>query len=388
MSAHAATARPPLVVHVINRLAMGGLENGVVNLVNRMPPDDFEHAIVSLTDVTDFAKRITREGVQVHALGKRPGTDLGVHGRFWRLMRRLRPALVHTRNVAALEFQWTARLAGVRAGVHGEHGWDASDPTGQNPRHRWLRRVSRPVVDRFVPMSKDLERWLIDVIGVRPSQISQLYNGVDTGRFAPGGPRVAWGGVGDKPPPDGTLVVGTIGRLDPIKNQRLLIEALAALDARAPTVARSVRLAIVGDGPRRSELEKAVTASGVADRTWLAGSREDVADLLRGFDVFVLPSLNEGISNTVLEAMATGLPVVATRVGGNPELVVDGSTGALVPSGDALALAATIERYAADQALRSAHGRAGRARAEATFSLGSMVKGYLGVYRDALGTGR
>src|SRR5690242_17573044 len=117
--------RPQLIAHVINRLDVGGLENGLVNLVNRMPADRYRHAIVCMTDYTDFRRRVQREDVEVHAIGKRPGKDLGAYGRLWRLMKSLRPSVIHTRNLGTVDAQWVAFCAGVPRRVHGEHGWDA-----------------------------------------------------------------------------------------------------------------------------------------------------------------------------------------------------------------------------------------------------------------------
>jgi sugar transferase (PEP-CTERM/EpsH1 system associated) len=378
--------RPPLVVHVIHRFGIGGLENGIVNVIDRMPPERFAHAIVALTEVTAFAGRLRRSDVTLHALGKRAGQDPGMHARLWRLLRRLRPDVVHTRNLAALECQVTARLAGVRARVHGEHGWDAGDPLGTNPRHRLLRRLVDPSVHRYVAMSRDIERWLVDVIRVSPWRTTQIYNGVDVDRFAAGGARERPDLPGWSDPE--ALVVGTVGRLDPVKDQGTLVDACALLAAESPVIGSRLRLAIVGAGGAEAALRERVRASGLGDRVWFAGARDDVPAAMRGFDVFALPSLNEGISNTVLEAMATGLPVVATRVGGNPEVVDDGVTGLLVPARDVRALADALARYASAPELRAAHGAAGRQRVETRFSMRAMVDGYMRLYEDALSRAR
>jgi glycosyltransferase involved in cell wall biosynthesis len=149
--------------------------------------------------------------------------------------------------------------------------------------------------------------------------------------------------------------------------------------------AAGLRLLLVGDGPSRPECESLLQQSGFADRAWLAGNRNDTADLMRVMDVFVLPSLGEGISNTILEAMSTGLPVVATAVGGNPELVTPAETGALFTPGAAEALAKTLLDYAADSTRIVREGRAARARIERDFSLERMVDRYRAVYRAALG---
>jgi glycosyltransferase involved in cell wall biosynthesis len=201
---------------------------------------------------------------------------------------------------------------------------------------------------------------------------------VDTRLFAPGGRPAARAalGIGSE-----HLVIGTVGRLDPVKDQVGLLKAFSRLtdDPRA-------FLLIVGDGPCRQELEATIGALGLGDRVRLLGERDDVPAVLSAMDVFVLCSVGEGISNAILEAMATGLPVVATRVGGNPELVTDGSTGFLVEPRSPAGLAARLRRYLEDPMLPAHHGRAAREHAEAEFSLERMVGAYEQLYDRLLDT--
>ena len=148
--------------------------------------------------------------------------------------------------------------------------------------------------------------------------------------------------------------------------------------------AASLRLLIAGDGALRAALEAEIAQRALGDVVWLAGERRDVPEVMRALDVFALPSQAEGISNTILEAMASGLPVVATRVGGNAELVQEGRTGTLVAAQDPAALGAALLAYGSDAGLRVAHGAAGQARVAAEFSLDGMVARYAGVYEQAL----
>lgn len=370
--------RTPLVAHIIFKLDFGGLENGLVNLVNRMPRDRYRHAIICLSGFSqDFRRRLQREDVEVIAIGKRPGKDPAAYWRVWRTLRRLRPAIVHTRNLGTVDMQWVAWAAGVGRRVHGEHGWEASDPAGRNPSNLRIRRACRASIHRYVPMSRDLARWLERDVRVRPERIRQLYNGVDTERFAPS---VAVRGSHDE-----TITVGTVGRLDPVKNQAQLLQACKALAASNPMLGSRLRVLIVGDGPLRQPLASLAASLGLSDRVEFAGARNDTHELLRRMDVFVLPSMNEGISNTILEAMATGLPVVAGRVGGNPELVEQDVTGHLYDPGATNALQDALLPYLVDPALRRAHGSAGRERAVQHFRLDSMVERYLDLYDELLG---
>lgn len=376
-------ARVPLIAHVIYRLDVGGLENGLVNLINRIPRTRYRHAVICLTDYTAFHRRIDRDDVQIFALHKRTGNDLGMLIRMWKLLRRLRPDVVHTRNLAALECTVPAWLAGARVCVHGEHGRDMCDVDGSSTKYQVIRRLYKPFVKMFIPMSKDLERYLVSRVAVRPKRIVQIYNGVDSERFSPGPANTPMPGCDVATA--GTVVIGTVGRLQPVKDQLTLVDSFNALLRNCPELNGRVRLAIIGDGPLRDEVGERVRAAGLEDAVWLPGERSDVAQVMRGFDVFVLPSLAEGISNTVLEAMATGLPVVATRVGGNPELVVDGVTGVLVPPANPAAMAEAIGRYVEDGDMRAEHGRAGRRRVLESFSIQNMVERYLALYDRVTG---
>src|SRR5581483_5472355 len=160
--------QPPLILHVIHRLAVGGLENGLVNLINHTPPERYRHAIVCLSDFTDFRERIEARDVPVIALHKRQGKDPGIHAVLWKVLRNLQPTIVHTRNLPAMEYAVSAMLAGVPRRVHGEHGRDIYDLDGLNPRYNLLRKAMRPFIHRHVAVSKDLERWLIRTVGVPP----------------------------------------------------------------------------------------------------------------------------------------------------------------------------------------------------------------------------
>jgi glycosyltransferase involved in cell wall biosynthesis len=172
--------------------------------------------------------------------------------------------------------------------------------------------------------------------------------------------------------------------METVKDQLTLTRAFIELVARRPENRDTLRLVMIGDGclllPARQLLDQA----GMGDLAWLPGSRDDIPQLMRGLDIFVLPSMNEGISNTILEAMASGLPVIATRVGGNGELVVDGETGLLVPPGQAFELADAISVYLREPGLAVRHGREGRRRVERKFTLEAMVEKYLSLYESVL----
>jgi sugar transferase (PEP-CTERM/EpsH1 system associated) len=370
-----------LIAHVVYRFDVGGLENGVVNLVNRLPADRFRHAIVAMTEVTDFRRRVARDDVRYVSLHKPPGSGVKLWPALLRTFRSLRPDIVHTRNLAPLEAVVPAWLAGVPARVHGEHGWDVGDLEGSNRRHQITRRLYRPFVSRYVALSRHIQQYLHQAVGVPAARIAQIYNGVDTARFARASQqRAAIPGSPFERSSDWLL--GTVGRLAAVKNQAGLIRAAAAACTANPEVRERLRLVIVGDGPLRGELEELARREGMADRTWFTGARNDVDRLLAGLDAFALPSLAEGISNTLLEAMATGLPVIATQVGGNSELVSHEASGLLVPADDDAALADAIIALLTEPGRARQLGRAARAEVEAKYSLDRMVADYAALYEQ------
>jgi len=378
---------PPRIVHLVYSLGTGGLENGLVNIINRTPPQRYRHAIVCIDRSGPFAGRLQGD-VPVIELRKRPGHDLGCYRRLLAALAVLQPALVHSRNLAALEMQLAVALRrGVRR-VHGEHGRDLSDLDGSNWKYRLLRRSLRPLIHGWIAVSEDLASYLRRDIGVRAAQVHQLDHGVDSERFAvPGTDRCRQALPAGFLPPDG-LLVGTVGRLAGVKDQQSLLAAFAQLRSAAPDLAPRLRLALVGDGPERAALAAQAVALGIADATWFAGDRSDVPALLAALDLFALPSLAEGISNTVLEAMASGVPVVATDVGGNPELVKPGVNGVLVPVGDAAALAQALLVLLRDDTGRRDMGRQAREWVSERFHWDRTVERYLAVYDQVIAQGQ
>lgn len=373
----------PLVVHLIYRLDFGGLETLLAECINRMPSDRYRHVIVCLTGFTDFAKVITAPDVKIYALEKPPGLAPQIHLKLWRLLRRLRPAILHSYNLAAVEYAFTAALAGVPVRIHAEHGRDAGDPQGINKKHQLLRRALTPFIDTYVAVSQDLQQWLQDFIGVPTHKNLFIPNGVDTDRFTPRVAKAAAFAPHEQWPQD-CFVIGTVGRVQNVKNHHGLIDAFLCLrNLLGKEEASRLRLAIVGDGPLLPSIRQRVNEQHLDDVVWLPGSRTDIANIMRTFSVFALPSIAEGTPVTILEAMATGLPIVATQVGGIPEVVEHDVNGLLVPPEDANALAQALLSYFRNPELMRTHGMAGRAAVERQSSVKAMVASYLELY-DAL----
>lgn len=371
----------PLIAHVVHRLDVGGMENGLVNIVNNLPQTKYRHAVICLTESSSFAERIESRNVRIYELHKRPGKDLRHYFRFLRLIWRLKPSIVHTRNIGTIDLAPIAAIANVPIRIHGEHGWNVEDLARDHGRYKKTRRICDLAIHRYVAVSENISDWLEAMHRIPGEKICRICNGVDSNRFRPDGP-----GASLPFDDDGgdNFVIGTVGRLDPIKRTDLLIDAVARVRDSEAEIGRKLRLVIVGDGPEADAIGARVREAGLSPVTYLAGKCDDVAGILRRLDVFVLPSLNEGISNTILESMSTGIPVIAAKVGGNGELVVDGQTGFLVEPADADAIASALTRYLQQPDLRKKHGARARDRAVATFSLEQMVDDYMCLYDELI----
>lgn len=339
---------PPVVCHVVHllyRFDAGGLENVVVQLVNNLPHDEFRHTVVALTDAAPaFIQRISRSDVEVISLGKGPGQPFWLYPKFFKTLRRLKPDVLHTCNLAALEFTPVAALLSVTCRVHAEHGMDTAELSGKGSRYLTLRRFFQRFVHEQIAVSEALAEYLRSRVGVAAARVHLIPNGVDTQQFRPRQPAAAL------PPgypftPGRDFVIGTVGRQVDIKNPLLLVDAFIALAGSGQPGSERLRLALVGGGPLAGAIRTRLIEAGLLDRCWLPGVRNDVAQILSALDCFVLPSLSEATSCTLQEAMATGLPIITTNVGGNSALLEGGACGSLVPSGDVQALTAQIRQY-------------------------------------------
>jgi sugar transferase (PEP-CTERM/EpsH1 system associated) len=386
-----AFAPPRLVAHVVNRLDTGGPGSGLLELIAHMPGDRYRHAVLCLRDQGMFHDELREHGVEVIDLHGRDAADRGPGPgrivrilRMVRVLRALRPDLVHTRNLGGLEGQLAAALAGVRLRVHGEYGRDPAEP-GHTRAPGFLRRMLRPLVGHYIAASAEQERWLIEQVGAAPSRISHISNGVDSLEFHPRlGPHAAVGPDGFMS--DDAFVIGSVGRMDEARNDTTLVESFLRLISSPHASHSRLRLLIVGDGPMRAECQAMLERAGAGARAWLPGERLDTARLMRAMDLMVLPALTEASGNVLLEAMATGLPVVATSVGVHKELVQPGLTGILVPPQSPDVMAAAIADYCRIPEMGARHGARARGQVIAHHSLPAMARSYLAVY-DALAGG-
>lgn len=372
--------RPLRVLHVIHGLHRGGLENGVINLVNRLPRDQFAQSICCLDRRGELADRIVGD-VPIHVLD-RGRYDLGLPFRLARLLRELQPDVVHCRNWNTwMDTAAAHRLAFRRTPlVWSFHGF--ADGEWFPWRRRVASRMLARMTDHLFAVCQDSAGRYADRAGIPSGRFGVVYNGVDTTRFAPAEHRAqARAALGFS---DEEVLVLTVASLTPVKDHAGLVDAIAGLSLS--TSAR-VRFLFLGDGALRPALEARIAERGLRERVLLLGNSDQVPEYLSMADFLVLPSRLEGMSNAILEAMASGLPVVARRIGGNPELVVDGTTGLLTRPGGSADLTAALRRLIDDDALRARMGRAARQRAEAVFSLDAMLAAYAEFYRRVAGQG-
>jgi sugar transferase (PEP-CTERM/EpsH1 system associated) len=373
----------PTVALMTSNLKGGGAEQCVVTLANQLYDHGWRPAVIALGASGALNERIRHEGIPVVSLNKQRGNDPRLTLSLARVLRRLRVDVVHANNWSTLlESMVGARLAGVRSVVHTQHGLHFETGASQHGPNRRFRLVAQRLIAKWlhhiVAVSPEVRQTLLDEWQVPEEKVSVILNGIPLESQplarAERDARRQQLGFGHT-----DFVVGTMGFFRPVKDFPTLVQAMARVSANAP----QARLAFIGDGPGRSDLEKLVRSLGLDHIVRFLGWRTDAASILPCLDAFALSSLSEGISLALLEAMAAGLPIVATHVGGNPLVVEEGVTGWLVPPQAADVTADAILALLRDPATRCAMGRSGRDRAKTRFSVDRMARDYERVYMAA-----
>lgn len=370
--------RPWHVAHVIGTLGIGGAERQLVNYLLAADRTEFRHTAVCLTREGPLAAAVRDAGVPVAVLPLRTRAIARDLPRLAAWMRRHEVAVVHAHmHYAALWGRLGAMIAGVPVRVVTEHGRELWKNRLQVGLDRWLARCTC----RHIAVSEDGLRLRIAREKVAPDRIVLIPNGVDIPSLADGvaGRRRVRAelGLADRQP-----VVGTVGRVVPPKGYEHLLAALGTLRARFP----SVRWLLVGDGPDLPGLLAAAERAGMRDALLAVGFRSDITDLLAAMDVFVMSSLREGLPVALLEAMASGRPIVVTDVGGMPDAIAHGRNGLVVPPADPAALAGAIGGLLADPGVAAQLAAAARATAEERYSIASVARRIEDVYRQCLAT--
>ncbi|RMH60195.1 MAG: glycosyltransferase [Calditrichaeota bacterium] len=370
-------AEPIRVAHLINHLSHAGKEMGIVKLLNRMNPEKFKGYLIVFDKVWDTLILDTQKS-ELIAINKKKGNDPLLPFKVARILRKHKIDVLHTHSWGTLvEGIVAGKLARVPVIIHGEHG--TFHKTGKR---RTVQNIFWKKADHLLSVSAILARNLERTIGLPENAFDTIMNGVDTDRFKPDEQsraevRAELGLADDD------VLIGTVGRTIKVKNHPLMIEAGRLLkEKKLP-----FKMVIVGDSPMyniREELERRIKDYQLEDRVFFTGNRDDVNRVMNAFDIFVLPSLSEGCSNVIQEAMATGLPVIASRVGGNPELVQEDENGYMFINDDAADFAEKLEILITDASRRKAFGKRSRQKALDRFSLEGMVHAYESYYEKAL----
>lgn len=364
----------PRVLQVVLGLNPGGTERLVIELATRLHAR-IPMAVCCLDDEGAWAAEVEGKGVRVHALHRPPGFRPSLGRAVAHVARQHRATVIHAHHYSPFVYAACSRLAGLRTPiVFTEHG-RLSD-AGPSGKRRLANRFLRNLAARSFGVSNDVRLHIV-AEGFAADAVGVIYNGIDVGPAPTTALRADVRqslGVTDD-----TVVLATIARLDPVKDLRVLLDAVHAV----PDV--PLLLLVVGDGSERAALEAQAGTLGLGARVRFLGHRNDARHWLAGCDAYVNTSVSEGVSLTILEGMAACLPVVATAVGGTPE-VVDDSCGVLIPARDSASCAAALRRIAANRGQRETMGMAGRRRVESRFTLDRMVSDYAAVYEE-LGAG-
>ncbi len=354
------------IVHLIDQLTIGGLERIIANFVCASESSSFDNIIVSIRKV-DQSTNIMPESVKIYSLFKQEGYDLKSHLKLYSLLKKIQPDIIHTYNLPSIEYHPISWLAGVKGHIHAEHGRDVGDPQGLNGKHNLLRKLMSYFIHKYVSVSDDLHQWLVNTVGISENKAILIQNGINTERF------------NLEKNTSEQLQFTIVARISPVKDHQNLLSAFKLLKEQLKSE-KMPRLVIVGAGQERGKLEQFCSDNQLLSIEFL-GARDDIEVILAKTDVFVLSSIAEGIPMTILEAMSASTPIVATNVGGIPEVVESGHEGYLVEKSNAEALALAIKKYIDKPDLIAKHGKNARAKVLNKFNEKHMVQAYIEQYQ-------
>ena len=367
----------PSLAYVVNNLHPGGTERLVVEM-SLIFAREFDLQVFCLDEPGLWADRLRERGIPVYGLWRQPGLDITISVKLAQYFRRQRTQIVHAHQCTPWFYVALARLLYPTPRLLlEEHG--RFFPEVENWKRIWFNRwIIKPLTHRVVAVSKDIRERLRRYEGLQHQAITVVYNGVTPEPLLDAATRAAlryeWGFTAEN------FVIGTVGRFDPIKNLPLLVNGLARAKVEAP----KIQGLLVGDGPEFGATQDLIKQLYLVDRVRLTGFRDDARKLVQCMDLFVLSSFSEGTSMALLEAMAAGVPVVVTAVGGNPEVVTEGQTGWVIPSGSVDALTTAMLEAINHPEKRRAFAFAGQQRFEERFTFGRMIEAYRQIYHEML----
>lgn len=353
------------VLHVVLGLQVGGLEKFVLNMIDNYP-SSIQSFIVCLEEKGELARQTHHLGII--ELNKKPGISTEIIRKLFNLTKEFDIDIIHTHNPGPHFYGAISGFLSRRPVIHTKHG--RNYPASK--KKVWLNRISSCLTTKIVAVSQNAADVCVEVEKIPSRKVSVILNGADTELFCPA--------VNEGDSVRMPVRIGIVARLSAEKDHQTLLSTCKLLKGYMG----SFHLKIIGDGPLRGTLEKTVRTLALHKHVSFLGMRHDVPELLRQLDIFVLSSTTEGISLTLLEAMATGLPVVATNVGGNPEVVIDGETGFIVPPKNPDEMARKLSFLINDVNLRKQMGKKGRERVFAQFSIKETARKYEKLYREVL----
>lgn len=364
------------LVHIVPSLNIGGRENAVLEVIRALNKNKFDVNVCCLRRKGTLYESFAKEGINIHFMGNTNGIDLTMYFKLSKFLKDHRYDIVHTHNPGAFIYGTLgAKLAGISLIVNTEHGYGYK----LSWRKKVIEHVLRNFISVTIAVSEDLRLKLSRGFMCQPADIVTIYNGIDMERFSKHDSetknlRKHYGfNLDDK-------IIGIVARLVEVKDHKTLLKAMQICLNEMP----SLKLLIVGDGPLMAELQKYTMEIGLQENVICMGERTDVNKLMAILDLFILSSTSEGISMTLLEAMASGKPVVATSVGGNPEVVKNGKTGLLVPSKNPQAMAEAILGLLNDQSKLILFGQRGRERVKEAFCIRKTIKSIENLYENLM----
>lgn len=376
-------SRPVHILQLVHSLFVGGTERVVCELVRAFNNSEFRTSVCCLDGLGEFGQELIGERVRVHVLNRNPGLDLSIISKLREIYRHENIDLIHAHQYSPYFYGAVAALSGVRVPIifteHGRH-W----PDRLRVRRVVVNQILRISTAAYTAVSNFSRESLIRYERIPAKEIEVIYNGISARRYAlnrDGRLTTRHNlGVADK-----DLLVLSVGRLDRMKDFATLIHSFAAIAEEMP----QALLWIAGDGDcdYKADLHKLITRLGLSGRVKLLGTRRDIEALLWASDLFVLPSITEASSLTILEAMAAERAVLATNTGGNPELVSHGITGMLVPVGDIAMMSKSLADLLKDEERRARLGKNGGRKVRGTFSLDRTLAQYRRLYNSIAGHG-
>lgn len=354
------------IVHLTTTFGCGGLERVIANLVSAPISQEIEHCVISLENDLSFQYALP-DNVKTYTINKQPGLDLHAHVRLGKLLKKIKPTILHTYNFGTLEYHAVGRLCGVKWHVHADHGLGGDDPNGANKKHNVFRRAISSLIDEYIVVSDDLKKWVTETVGVNKAKVRFVFNGVPVPAFDPKPTREKC---------DLHLII--VGRLAGVKNHIRLLNSIEILQKNNPEIA--VSCDIVGDGPEKANIENKINSMPNPAAISMLGHQTDIPSLLSHSDALILSSDYEAMPMTVLEAMAASRPVICPKVGGVCDFISD-QEAILVEGHNEDALAHGILQLAnMEPSEEAAMTERAYQKVLHTYSLLAMAKKYAEIY--------